>query len=499
MKLQRAVWILLAIASALVVVIATRWGAGVAPDSVAYLSAAESIAAGRGAMEITAEGWRPLTHFPPLYPLVLAAGVPMGVSPVIAARVLNALLLPSFILLAAFIAFRGSERSFAAAILAAVLLLASRDAIATWCMAWSEPLFLLLLFAFFAMFARSLERDDTRLLVAAAFVAAACVLVRHVGIAVVGTGAIAILLWGGGSMRRRFGKTALFTAVAIVPIVLWFLRNAAVSGSATSAPPAFHPLPFGAYYNGAENLWLFLTRGWDRVDWNRIPRNLQVLAAAFVLLFFLAAGLWERRRGAIVAPLLALFVIVYLATFSAAGAALYILVFDDRLLLPVTLTGAVLVVMLLIRWTAGKRLARTIIVTLIAVHALLGALAVRSFVAQARADGLGYNSRSWRRSPLIARVARLPRTVSLCTNADDAVWFLTRRHAATLPAKRSPMMPVANPIYSEELQRGCGDVVAWFSTVPWRDYLPTREELLASPALQEIAREKDGSLFVRRR
>jgi hypothetical protein len=35
--------------------------------------------------------------------------------------------------------------------------------------------------------------------------------------------------------------------------------------------------------------------------------------------------------------------------------------------------------------------------------------------------------------------------------------------------------------------------------VPWRDYLPTREELLASPALQEIAREKDGSLFVRRR
>src|SRR5689334_17620275 len=54
---------------ALAIIASAVYGAGVAADSIRYLSTAENFLAGRGLVDYT--GW-PLVWWPPLYPLLLA-------------------------------------------------------------------------------------------------------------------------------------------------------------------------------------------------------------------------------------------------------------------------------------------------------------------------------------------------------------------------------------------------------------------------------------------
>ena len=52
---------------------ATHLGIGISPDSVAYIMASRQLSQGQGLTLIGAHGGQvPLTHFPPLYPLVLS-------------------------------------------------------------------------------------------------------------------------------------------------------------------------------------------------------------------------------------------------------------------------------------------------------------------------------------------------------------------------------------------------------------------------------------------
>src|SRR6187455_890822 len=54
---------------------AMRDGVGVSPDSSEYVMGARNLLAGKGVGAIDADGeFHPLTHFPPLYMLLLAAG-----------------------------------------------------------------------------------------------------------------------------------------------------------------------------------------------------------------------------------------------------------------------------------------------------------------------------------------------------------------------------------------------------------------------------------------
>src|SRR3954467_2063572 len=76
-----------AVASALVVW-ATRWGAGLSLDSTRYLSAANNLTAA-----LTGDATHRLTHYPPLFPVVLSVSRLFGGTPVVMARWLNAALL----------------------------------------------------------------------------------------------------------------------------------------------------------------------------------------------------------------------------------------------------------------------------------------------------------------------------------------------------------------------------------------------------------------------
>ena len=64
--------LLLALGGGLLVLFASPWGIGLSPDSVQYIQAARNLRLGFGLSIWGKQGYQPLTHFPPLYPLILA-------------------------------------------------------------------------------------------------------------------------------------------------------------------------------------------------------------------------------------------------------------------------------------------------------------------------------------------------------------------------------------------------------------------------------------------
>jgi hypothetical protein len=91
---------LVGLAGSLSAAIVTRAGAGLDADSVTYLDAAQNLARGRGltltpglSVESNPLNLLPLTHHPPLFPVLLAAFQWFGVDALAGARWLNVLLL----------------------------------------------------------------------------------------------------------------------------------------------------------------------------------------------------------------------------------------------------------------------------------------------------------------------------------------------------------------------------------------------------------------------
>jgi len=64
----------LGLLAGMIIWVATPWGLGIEYDSVFYWSAAENLLGGRGLGRLNGAGqFIPLTQFPPLYPLFMAA------------------------------------------------------------------------------------------------------------------------------------------------------------------------------------------------------------------------------------------------------------------------------------------------------------------------------------------------------------------------------------------------------------------------------------------
>ena len=138
-----------ALAGMLCLAHATRHGIGIAPDSVSYIEAARNLGAGHGISTLADEGagYLPMTRFPPLYPVAIAAISRLGVDPVDAARALALALFGANIVLASALVARSAPGARWLPVVGAVLTASSPEVVAIHGAAQSEPLFLLLGFS----------------------------------------------------------------------------------------------------------------------------------------------------------------------------------------------------------------------------------------------------------------------------------------------------------------------------------------------------------------
>ena len=205
------------------------YGAGLVGDSVTYISTARSLLAGEGFVRFDG---MVIVHWPPLYPLLLAAATLWAWDPIAAAGLVNAAAFG----LTVFFAGRWLGRRIGSRFLTVWAVLAIALSVPLTYIAYnalSETVFIL--FALLALIAADAHLRSGRfshLLLAAAWTALAC-LTRYPGVAVIGVVVAALLCQPGAGLPRKAWRIAAYTAVAVAPVGVWMARNALLTGYPT--------------------------------------------------------------------------------------------------------------------------------------------------------------------------------------------------------------------------------------------------------------------------
>jgi hypothetical protein len=476
-----------------VVLVTTRWGIGTSPDSIAYLHAARTIAAGGGEPV--------LVQHAPLYALLLGAGGSLGLEPMDGARWLNAVLFAANIVLVAAI-LRAVVRhqpwlAFTGGLLAAAL----APMLASHVMALSEPVFLTCTLGGCWLLARYLDAPTPGRVVAAAAVVSLALLARYAGAAVVLAGALAIVVWGRARWTTRLAHAALFGCIAALPIGVWILRNVAAGGGATGRDLAFHPV-------GLSHAWeaLFTGSSWLLIP-SSAPNAVRFAAwgAVLGLLAFAAKALQLRREPV---PSLVRVLALFVGTYGAFLVTSISLLdantpLDDRILLPALAAGLVVGLFAMDAIWPAARQRRSAMVGLTAALILFTAghaVKAATLATTGYERGWGFSSRAWRESPTIAAARALPAGRDVYSNAPEILYLHTGQRARNIPRARFLMNQQMNPAFAAELdavgrdmQARCGAMVYFRSLT--QKAMPSEQQIRQSLPLVVWAEMPDGVIL----
>jgi hypothetical protein len=498
---------LLGVMGAVTIYLCTPWGLAVSFDSVAYLHIAENVLAGRGFVLLSTEGYRPMTHWPPPYPAVIAAVSSSGLGLLRAARLLQAGLFGANVILAAAMARRATGR-WAAAFAAAAVLACSADMLTIHTAAWSEPLFLLPAVGGMWVLAESVQRGQGRpgasptafaaglLVVAGVLIGLAC-LTRYSGVSVVIAAVIFLLL----VHRRR--AAILILIVGIAPLTLWLARNHHVAGAGTDRHLAWHPVGPGHLRFAASTMLFWLA-----------PRGMPIFARV-VMLVMIGAGVGTlakaRRTGRTpdhppIQRVLAIFILTYVGFVLLARTFLDAAIpMDARIFSPVLYAGTIAVAIVVSRWLGrpAKTWPAAIAVTTLAALLLPHAIQSSRFLLQLRREGAGYSSRAWQTSPLVAYVRDLPPGTRVYSNGVVPIAFLTGRWTRGIPESTDRLTARADPAYvaniaamKEELRRGA--LLVQFESLRVGEGGMDLSELARRLELRPIHETADGTVYAAR-
>ena len=463
-----------AVVGTVALLVVTRKGVYASPDSAFYVGTARNLLDGNG---LTAPpGSPPLSHFPPLFPLVLAAvGWLTGLDPLDAAGLVNALLLGATALTVALVVHRRSG-SVALGVAGSVAVVVAVDLLVYFASALSEPLFAALVLGAMVSLAAAVETESRWAWLAAAVVTAGACLTRYVGVALV-VAELAVLLRIGG--RRAVAQASALAGLALAPLAVWLV----IAGRG-NRPVVVHLFDAGYWTGGARSLSRWVLPPF-------VPWPIRGVATALVV----AALVWvalarrsqtgaaaERRSADVLSLLLAAFAVAYVVLLVA-----------DRVLLDATgrldlrflavLHVAAIVGLLpwLNRHLAGR--ARPAAAGMgLALLALQGAYAgswAAAGVADTDVGRRGLTATAWRDSPVLAAVAALAPEVPVYSNAPEAIFLLTGRTTMPLPThtdylsgRRPPSYETELAIMNDRLEAEDG-VVVWFRPYAFRQRFVT--------------------------
>ncbi len=508
--LETGVLLALAFIGMGILLLATRQGAGLSPDSASYLAMARNLLSEGRLRDLgTWQGFAPAVVFPPLFPAVLSLLGLLGLDPVTAARVLNAIFFGANIFLIGWILLRLTS-SLAVAAIGAFFSLTSLCLLLIHSMAWTEPLFLFLMLTALYLLSSYLTAESPHygFLLLASLLAALGVLTRKAGLGLVLTGFSGLLLLG---RRKNFFKrlleAATFLSFSVILLGGWSVwKNHAGHGIYEVKALAFHPFLHDFFRQTAFTVSVWL-----------VPESVPVFVRAGILFIFLAgffaAGFLASSKDKTPFPVLillfAFFIVCHFAVYAGSITFFANQFVDNRALSPVFAAGVILVFFVLHRLAQSRPFSTALKASLILLGAVLGisyAARAASWVAETASQGQGYASLAWKSSPTMEAVRALPEGIPLYTNAPDAVYLLTGKLSSGLPAKYvSRKIHVAglkeNSAYSSEwnkmmreIKDGRG-VLAYFDELRARPYYPTKTDLEKDLAPAQGESTRDGILY----
>src|SRR5258708_1062047 len=248
---------LIALLGTFLVLRATPEGLGLTGESIAYMGGARSLLGGHGCREAWLISDKPVTHYPPGFPAVLALIGLSGIDPLRAARFVNALLFGLNDALLGMLFLR-ITKSLVGGLVLAALFVATGSLLQVHAFALSEPLFIFFSLLAFWMFDLYFERDDHWLwLVLCGVFAGLAYLTRYAGLALIAT-FIAALFILYRNWRARLGSAAIFTLSVSPWVVGWVLRNELIAGKITNRMFVPHPITAANFDTALYNISVFL-------------------------------------------------------------------------------------------------------------------------------------------------------------------------------------------------------------------------------------------------
>lgn len=459
-----------AIAAVAVAGFATRDGVGLSPDSLEYLGVARNLRHGHGLTvpfgAITEEPFpgAAMTGFPPLHPILLAAGG-AGLD---WARALGLLLYGVTVASVALVARRHAGGRMAAAAVAVLLL--SPDVVRVHAQVWSEPLFLALVAAGTLVLLKHLDRPRRATLAALVAASAAAPMARYAGI--VFPLAAAVVL----ARRRWWRPAAAVVAAGALPLAAWLAYGAAAvrTPGGNRRALGWHPPDLGEVWSETartvEHFWL---PGFEP-------------GLALLVIGLLVVALAPRRSDLLVhAALVAAGTVgLLLVTWAVLDRTTLV---DSRLLVGAHL-GVVLALPSLVR---GDRWWRALALAVAAALVVTGGLrfADRFPTSPSRQFALP----TWEASPTLRAAAAIPAGTPLYSNAPEALWWVTGRPAALVPLKVALRSGRPQPWPAQVRALPAGAVLVLVDGLE-RD-APTADEIASVIPLRLLATLPDGALY----
>jgi energy-converting hydrogenase Eha subunit E len=486
---------------------ATPWGLGLGGDSYYYVSGAQSLLAGQGFSHPTAGGsTRPITHFPPLYPALLAAVASLGSNVLDAARITHALLFAANVLASAcFLWTATGRRMWAAVGISLIALSPAGLSVHSWLL--SEPMFIVAVLLGLWSVMRFILTGSRTMLVAAGIWAGLAALVRYAGIGLLGGMALAVLVHKDSRGRAKLTDIGLLVSVGLAGPALWGLRNVILTGASTNRSLSLHVPTMDKLNEGLTTIggWLIPFHFGEVLA---LAAAIGVMAATTLGAMSLLVSRGAPRaakpvRAAILVTLS--FLIAYLTVLSASlSLADASTPLDSRILLPVFVVGVILIVCILHGFSpglAGRWLFRAILILALVAASALALKRDLSSIADSRAFGLGFASPDWRHSQIIRWIDALDPAVPLYSNEVDAVYLLTGRQAFQVPIRWDPVRAAPREDYEQQLAAmreriaDQGAALVLFDTLAEQQgALPSEAEL--AEGLQTAFRAADGVVYV---
>lgn len=494
----------LALLAAGMVWAATPKGLMVTTDSVAYLQAAENLLGGQGLSLFSGEGQvKPLVHFPPLYPLLLAGVGALGLPLLEAARVLNAVLYGGTVLLGWWLLRRHSG-SQAWSLIGAGVLAVSPILLAVHTRAMSEPLYLLLSLAALGALVEAAKRPGWRKACLAGVWVGLAYLARYAGSSLVLTGAVVLGLQRGVGVPERARRLAAFAVPAVGPQALWMARNWLLAGTATNRTLAWHPPDPAFLKRPIGLLWTWLLP--FKFTYPALLASLALLAAVGLLL---ALRFWRNRHrlpsealARLASPTLAWVCVLHVALYLAVLVGTIVLLdastpFDLRLTAPVYLALVLALFARLPGWLEGRWAGKAAVVL---AGALLLSYSLRGvdLAAAMRQSPGGLGFEGWQDSEVLQLTAGLPADWVYYTDNPEALYFYTGKTGYLFPQSLDPVTQRGRSDFERALDRmverareACVGVVLFA-----QDLAPAVRSRLEAVGLRRLAADPVAEVFV---
>jgi len=451
---------LTAIVASLLSYFATPAGAGLTNDSAAYIGGARSILSGTGYSDIwLMPPYEPITHYPPLYPLLLAGGGLNGIDPLRAARALNILLFGLNTYLTGYLIWQVTRKVYFA-FWASLIFVLTVMFLRVHVYAMSEALFLtFMLGAILTLQAYSTQPNLAQIGLLALF-SAGSILTRYSGFALVPAIALGLFFLAEG-WKKKSSIPILYLVLTFLLILPWFIRNSMVAGNVTNRSWEFHPITRDNLDQGIYNLSrLFIPVESVRQPIFKSGAWEWMLAFLFIGLCGWAAILFFRLIASKKRDPLRIFNFTLLTIFSAYFLAIFFSMsfFDnstklqDRIIAP-----GYLLFLLILAINANTWLTKNIKwkVVLLSIFGLVSlAFSLNSTILEIsslRDGGLGYAGWKYRDNPVILAIRDLPKNVTVFTNSPPAVYLAANRATQVMPTMIDPVSNTPRTNYSENL------------------------------------------------